>query len=700
MSSERPTMSWLQLHPVAPVALDNVHAALTALATMPGQPRVVLEASGRAGAVSWRIGGETTAVTRALRAIEAHLDGLRTQDSPADVFTPAFVANSVRLAGSRRYPLKHEAIEPTTRSVLSALSQAGTGESVHLQVILGRRSRPRGLPDVEPHLRRVVKIKLDEHRFECEIRIAASAATPLRGRALVSAVAAALRSVEAPGITLQLRRTAATTFNDIRSPWLWPNVLSISDLVPFTAWPIGELPLPGVPSMHPRRLAASPAIPQKGRILGLASGHDGRRPIALKIDDSLRHLHLLGPTGVGKSTVMGNLALADMAAGRGVVVIDPKGDLVRDLLIRIPAARRDDVVMVAADDSAPVGINGLTSTKPELAADTLLGLFHSLYADSWGPRTHDILHACLLTLARRGDASLVMVPLLLTNPGFRRSVVARLTKADPMGLGSFWSWYEAISDAERQSAIAPLMNKLRPVLLRPGIRAILGQRDPKFDLRDVFTKHRILLVDLSKGTLGPEAAQLLGSMIVSLLWNAALGRATVSASRRTPVMVYIDEVQDYLRLPGDLGDALAQARGLGVGFTLAHQHLGQLPSAIRDAVMANARSRVVFQLGNRDASAIAKTARGALVADDFEQLRAFDAYASLLVDGSPAPWASLRTVPLPPPTQDMSDLLTRSRASYGRPIDEIEADLLSLIESPADDQVGRVHHRRPGDRDD
>lgn len=305
---------------------------------------------------------------------------------------------------------------------------------------------------------------------------------------------------------------------------------------------------------------------------------------------------------------------------------------------------------------------------------------------SWGPRTHDILHASLLTLARRGDASLVMVPLLLTNHGFRRSVTQSAVKADPLGLGSFWGWYDALSDAEREHAIAPLMNKLRPILLRPGMRAVLGQRRPRFELSDVFAPTdsgtgRIVLVSLSKGTLGSEAAQLLGSLVVGLLWQAALGRTKVAQSQRSPAFVFIDEVQEYLRLPGDLGDALAQARGLSVGFVLAHQHLGQLSPSVREAVMANARSRVAFQLSSRDARDLT-TKTGPLLPEDFAALPRFGAYAQLHVDGAQAPWCSLVTQPLPPSAQDAAVVRARSRQQYGQPLDEIERDLQDLIAPP------------------
>jgi hypothetical protein len=188
--------------------------------------------------------------------------------------------------------------------------------------------------------------------------------------------------------------------------------------------------------------------------------------LLLTMADQLHHLHVIGPTGTGKSTLLGRLALQDLAEGRGAVVIDPKGDLVDDILARLPQSRAKDVVVLdPADVIAPVGFNPLAARpgrRPEVVADALLAVFHDLWADAWGPRTQDILHAGLLTLTGRTDASLVMLPLLLTNPGFRRSLTQRAIKEDPVALGSFWTWYERLGDAERAAVIAPVMNKLRP----------------------------------------------------------------------------------------------------------------------------------------------------------------------------------------------------------------------------------------------
>ncbi len=367
-----------------------------------------------------------------------------------------------------------------------------------------------------------------------------------------------------------------------------------------------------------------------------------------------------------------------MAAGRAVVVIEPKGDLVADVLARIPPQRIADVVLIdPTDTERPVGFNPLARAgrSPELVADQLLGLFHSLYIAHWGPRTHDILGASLLTLARTPGMTLSALPLLLTDAGFRRQIVPKVS--DPIGLGPFWSGFEAWSEGERAAAIAPVMNKLRPLLLRPEMRAIVGQTRRSFDLRRVFTERKILLVSLSKGLLGPETAGLLGSLVISQLWQAVLGRAAITPERRHPAFVYVDEFQDYMHLPLDFADALAQARSLGVGFVAAHQYLHQLDPAMRSAVLANAQSRVAFRLPGEDARVLA--ADSPLTPEDFQSLGAFECYMQAVARGTVQPWCSARTLPPSKSLSDPAKVRAASREAYGVNRAEIEADLQALF---------------------
>lgn len=736
----RSRLVWRQLVLPVPVSEARVRSFLSAVVTVTGSPTVVFEAIGSGGTVLWRIGTEPSAVRDIHALALAHLPGVRLVDPSLQAVsgsidlddlhsdpsahlrsnivatTPPAAAASLRFDGTVTEPLRIDGAESVTRSLLSVLASAKSKELIRLQLVCGTRLKPR-IPwekQGQPKPSREVQQHLRESGFVVALRASASAGSEGRARALVRNVAASLKGLEVPGARLRVWKSSLSAVVEARSSWWLPMQLRTSELPAFLAWPLVE-GLPGVANAHPIMLSPSPAVPSKGRLIGdAATAPPGNRPVALSAEDSLRHLHLLGPTGVGKSTLMANLVLQDVSAGRGVVVIDPKGDLVADIATRIPGQYMDDLVILDAADEAPIGMNPLVGARdPDLAADVLLGVMHSLYADSWGPRTHDILHACLLTLARRGDASLTMVPLLLTNPGFRRSVTGREAKRDPMGLGAFWAWFEAMSDGERQQAIAPLMNKLRPILLRPQLRGVFGQRRPRFDLMDIFglrggrtesakKRPRVVLVSLAKGALGEEAARLLGSIVVALVWQAALGRAALQAFQRRPVMVHIDEVQDYLRLPGNLGSALAQARGLGVGFTLAHQHLGQLPKDLKAGVMANARSRVAFSLSRDDARTIAALSQGELAPEDYQSLPRYHAYASLLVSGETQPPFSLCTTALGKPLRSLDSAQGQSRVRFGQPLSDVERELMDLIEGGTastgngngnGEQIGRV--RRP-----
>jgi hypothetical protein len=407
-------------------------------------------------------------------------------------------------------------------------------------------------------------------------------------------------------------------------------------------------------------------------------------------------MQILGPTGVGKSTLATGLALADVAAGRSVVLIEPKGDVVSDILARIPRDRLDDVVVVdPAEPQLPIGLNPLLAhgRSAELIADQVLAVFRAL-SESWGPRLEVVMHAALLTLARRGDASLCALPALLTNPAVRTRLRAG---EDDLALDQFWGWFEALSPGEQQQVVAPVLTRLQPVLLRPTVRTMVGQLQPRFRIEEVFTNRRIVLVALRRGAIGPEAAALIGSLFIAELWQAVLGRTAIAPERRHPVVVYADEFQDYVHLPTDMADALAQARGLGVGLTLAHQHLAQLPGTLRAAVLANARSRVCFQLAGDDAHTIARLSGGRLDAQDFQRLPRFEAYAQLVVGGEVTEFASLRTLPLPPTAVDPQLVREASRRRYGRPLDEVEAEIRHLLEGEPE-QPQAVGRRRRSER--
>jgi hypothetical protein len=227
------------------------------------------------------------------------------------------------------------------------------------------------------------------------------------------------------------------------------------------------------------------------------------------------------------------------------------------------------------------------------------------------------LHLALLTLAKTPGMTLTALPLLLTDAGLRRRIVGRLD--EPLVLQPAWAGVEALSEAERVAAVEPVLRRVRPLIIRPALRAVFGQVEPRFDLRQLFTERKIVLVNLGRGTLGPEAASLLGSILIARLWQVAQERARLPRERRHTVGAFLDELQAYVHGITDLGDALARSRSLGLAWCVAHQHLGQLPPLMRSAVLADARSRLVFQPGAEDARVFASGSKQ-LDADDFQSL--------------------------------------------------------------------------------
>lgn len=687
---------WLQLHFQRPISPHQVLELLHLWSGDPRSPRLVLEVrSGRT--LHFLLGVPRRAESSVKASFESLVPGTRfTSD---DIHRPAVShATAVRLS-TRRRALRTDDPEPSTRAILAALDRVFATEQLVLQVVLGSRKAAKVVParpvahtpgllgsspadEADSEARSALRSKQNQSGFDCVLRIGVAAQSPQRRRTLVAGLLTALRTAETPGVRLRLVAEQPRRINDATSPWRWPLALNSAELVGLLGWPIGGSDYPGVAGLHPRLLPPSNLLssaPERKVALPTASGHT--QAIGLDVAGSLRHTWVLSPNGTGKSTLLAQLAIQDIAAGRGVVVIEPKGDLANDILARVPANRAADVVILDPTDDAPVGLNPLSGHgRVEARVEGLVSVFRSLYADSWGHRTQDIVHSSLLTLARRGDSSLAMVPLLLTNTGVRRSVVRRVAAADPVALAPFWAWYEALSDSERATVIAPIMNKLRPFLLNPGLRAVVGQRRPRITMSQILAEGKILLVPLRQQVIGSQAARLTGGLVVAELWQAIQGRAALAPAARRPVMVYIDEVQDYLHLPTDLADTLAQARGLGAGFTVANQYASQLSNTMRAGFVGNIRSRIAFQLAHDDAVLLAR-GHPELTADDFTALPAFHVYASLATsDGQVTPYASGRTVPLGSPISSPTALRQASQGRYGQTLDQVEKELADLIE--------------------
>jgi hypothetical protein len=625
-------------------------------------------------------------------------------------------AIELRLSTKRR-AIRTNDLASVHRAVLTALADLKPSETLILQWVLGRPLRPFAVPNsleavpgdswlkdlvllplgksvpVDAEVRNALRDKQADPGWRAAGRIGVRATSNSRQRQLIRQVIDALRSTEAPGIAFWVRSCNPSMVAEARLPCRFPLRLNSAELSSLSAWPASataELPVAHQPS---RLLPPPVAVPSTGRVIGQATFPGRERPLAISTNDARRHTLAIGPSGVGKSTLLSRLIARDIADGKGVAVVEPKQDLIAEVLRHIPPDRVDDVVLVdPSDPEACVGLNPLGGDRrqPDLVADGLLAVFTGLYGASFGHRTTDIAAAALHTLARVPDMTLVALPLILGDAGFRRRALRFID--DPIALGPFWATFESWSEPARIEAVSPLLNKVRP-FLRPQLRAVLGQARPRFDVLDVFTKRRILLVDCSKGSLGPQASSLLASLVIAQLWGATLRRSAIDPERRHVVSIYLDEFQEYLRLPTDLGDALAQARGLGVAFHVACQHLRQLEPPMRAAVLANVQSRICWRLADDDARVMASPGSG-LKAEDFAHLGAYEFYAQLVADGTVQPWCSGRSLPPEEPISDPEDIRAASRANYGRPRGDIEAEVLALVTGGRDNDGDDLAPRR------
>jgi hypothetical protein len=640
-----------------------------------------------------------------LQTVRAGLAGVRLEPVPEYGSEPRIRFGwELRLTSTRR-PLAVEHAEPVAAAFLASLQPLTTGQELRVVWYLGgaRTSRPvvtrtshegRSITSwfntttaLNAEEARTQRAKDQEPQLLASIRISAAAKTSEQARAIVSRTAVTLRGMNAPGVHITYRWWLPGRFVVSRMArhalplinWMLLNTRELSGLIGF---PIGETYTQGLALGTSRQLPPTPTAPRSGLVLARSTYPGATELLRMDTSDRLRHTWLLGPTGTGKSTLIANMALQDAHAGHGFALIDPKSDLCDEILVRLPERRHDDVIVLDptaySRDTPIVGLNLLghahTEVERELVVDHIVHIMGAIWADSWGPRTSDVLRNSLLTLActkaMDGTAfTLIEVAEVLTNPGLRRFVTTQ--PGVPESVRPFWHAYESYSEAQKLQVIGPSLNKLRALSTRSSLRLLLGQSGG-LNVANVLNKGKILLVPLARGTIGMDTAALLGSLVISSLLSATFARAAIPAAKRRPAFLYLDEFQDVLRLPLDLADALAQARGLGVGFILANQYVGQLPETIKKAALGTVRSTVLFQLDYDDAKALERRF-APLTATDLTHLPAHEVAMRLCENNATGRPVTGLTLPLPEATADGAELARRSGTRYGFPRSDVEA---------------------------
>ena len=691
-------LSWSEFHWQRPFEIDDVKSMLGQLVGLSRRKAVIFEIQLSKNRVRYLLGTEEQDKRHISQLIQSHR---AIQFSRAPKREKLSVARLVNIKESH-YALKTDSVENMIRSSLAISKILQPDETMVVQLVIGAglppRSQPKDLPNLSakwyqvitnnvPELsensKKLMKQKLNQSTFKCEIRLGVQSRSILRTKEFLGSLLSSFRMMES-NATIELKPLAIQKLNQAQPSWTYPYSLGVSDLACFLLLPIGEENITGVPNVHPKLVAPPLGYNVNRKIQrSLAQTVESQsRPIQISAQAGKKHTVFLGSTGCGKTTSMSHLILSDInSKNHSVVVVDAKGQLTHELLERTPTEHDEDIVVISPTSKRIVGINPFELTKygiePEVIADYLLELFKGLYPEHFGIYSLDILSHSFLTLARIPNTSLVMLPSLLINQSFRNKLLRELK--DPIGLESFWNWFELLSEAQRHQMLNPILNKFRQFLLRPQLRAMLGQTNSNFSLAEIFKSRKIVLIPLNKSVIGSESAKLIGSLITSMLWMLILRQSSVEPSKRQSVFIYIDETPSFLGIPNaNLDEALSQSRQFNVGWNIGFQHLAQMSPQLKAGIESNVANKIVFGLNLDEAREMAKYTLE-IDKEDFYSLPPFWAYIRTEISPNTYRWLIGKTYLPKPKIRDSRVPFLNSLSRYGQDISEIESQFENYI---------------------
>ena len=422
------------------------------------------------------------------------------------------------------------------------------------------------------------------------------------------------------------------------------------------------------------------------------------RLFGIKRKDRRQHTYIIGKTGTGKTALLNNMAVQDIANGDGLCVVDPHGEFVEGLLEKIPPERMKDVIYFnPADTDYHIGFNVLELPDPKykhLVASGLMGIFTKIWSNVWSARMEYILNNAILALLETPDSTLLGIPRLLVDKNFRQQVVNNIK--DPV-VKAFWIHeYESWREQFRNEAIAPIQNKVGQFLSTSIIRNIVGQSKSTIDIFDIMNQKKIFLVNVSKGRIGEDNSALLGAMLITKIQLAAMERVRITEEQRTDFFLYVDEFQNFAT--DSFAGILSEARKYRLNLVLAHQYVGQLvtdvSTKVRDAVFGNVGTIVVFRVGATDAEFLEPEFTPEFEQADIVNLPNYSVYLKLMVDGVTSRPFSANTLP-PLKVEVVGEakekIIEESRRSYCRPRAIIEKEINKWSGMNIDEDEGEEH---------
>ncbi|MFA5821048.1 MAG: type IV secretory system conjugative DNA transfer family protein [Candidatus Gracilibacteria bacterium] len=427
-------------------------------------------------------------------------------------------------------------------------------------------------------------------------------------------------------------------------------------------------------------------------LFGITNYHNTFITFGVKRSDRRRHLYTVGKSGSGKSKLLELLIKEDIDAGKGIGVLDPHGDLIDNIMEFIPEHRKNDVIYFnPADLDFPISFNPMESVDEAYKMQVTIGfiqIFKKLFGSNWTDRLEHVLRYTVLALLDSPNTTVLSILKMLTDKNYRQNIVSRIQDnvVKNFWVSEFAGWSEKF-DAE---AITPLLNKVGQFVSTNMIRNIIGQPTSKFDIRKVMDEKKIILMKVSKGLLGEENSSLLGSMIITKLYQAAMSRADLKEDEREDFYFYVDEFQNFAT--ETFAEILSEARKYHLNLTIAHQYMGQLSNLVQKTVFGNVGSIISFRVGAEDAAILAAEYNPIFKERDIINLGVREFYCKMSIDGEIREAFSGRTLDVPKMKENfVSDIITYSRANYCEKREDVEKMLAKW------DEAGEFENAPEGD---
>jgi len=558
------------------------------------------------------------------------------------------------------------------------------------------------MPNITPQEQELIKSleeKAGKPGFEVNIRVVASSPNERNARVHLENIANAFTQFHAPESGNTFKRGKVFKSGQVIWDTIWRNfnktsmVLNTEEVNSIYHFPLSTMETPNIAWLAAQQAAAPVALPTEGITLGHNVYRGQDLVIKIKPIDRRRHTYIIGTTGVGKTNLMASMAIQDIENGEGVCVVDPHGDLIQDVLARIPESRMHDVIVFSpADLDRPMGLNMLEAHTPQerdAAAQEMVAIFMKLFPPEMiGPMFEHNMRNAMLTLMEDEESpgTIADIPRLFTDKVFQQYKVSKVK--DPV-VRAFWEKEMAkTSDFHKSEMLGYLISKVGRFVENSMMRNIIGQSKSAFNFRKIMDEKKILLVNLSKGQVGEVNAFLLGLIVVSKLQMAALSRSDVPEDQRQDFYLYIDEFQNFIT--DSIATILSEARKYKLNLTMAHQYMSQLAqnndTKVRDAILGNVGTMAAFRIGVEDAEILEKQFAPRFTAYDLVNQKKYTAYLRLLIDNTAAAPFHMETYPLPNGRADIAEAIKQySRLRYGKDQHIVEAEILERTQlgSPA-----------------